>query len=323
MAAAVLLALGTGTAAAQQSQQPSELPSAQQSERSQTSQSQPQSQSQSERQSQSEQMPSRDSSTAQSSAQSSGGAADIDQLAQEHEDLSTFFEAVKAAGMEDSLTAGTDYTLFAPTNDAFEQMSGMSTEELLQPQNREQLISLLRAHIVADDVDEQMAQNLNEAQTIDGGSVSIDASQDEWRVGDARVVEEGVEAGNLRVYAIDSVLEPTQVARADDLGSESGLDQGSSETDFDSGLDSQSQRSGAGSSELPGASRDQSRPGAQSSPGQSSPGQSGLGDQSDEPRSSPGQIGSQRQDQSQPGQIQAPGSRSPVADRELEESERD
>src|SRR5690606_39593512 len=61
------------------------------------------------------------------------------------------------------------YTVFAPTNDAWEQMSGLSKDELMQPENREQLISLLRAHIVADDVDEQMARSLQQAQTIDGG----------------------------------------------------------------------------------------------------------------------------------------------------------
>ncbi|HEX7080358.1 MAG TPA: fasciclin domain-containing protein [Gammaproteobacteria bacterium] len=151
------------------------------------------------------------------------GTEGLDQLAQEHEDLSTFVEAVKAAGMAESLMEeGTSYTLFAPTNDAFEQMSGLGTEELLQPENRDQLISLLRAHIVADDVDQELARNLPEAQTIDGGTVEISMPEEgEMMVGDARVVESDIQMGNLRVYAIDQVLsEGTAVATADEPSAE-------------------------------------------------------------------------------------------------------
>lgn len=186
--------------------------------------------------------------------ESSGGSADLDQLVQEHDDLSTFVEALQAAGMTESLTSGTNYTVFAPTNDAFEQMSGMSTEELMQPENRERLISLLRAHIVADDVDEELAQTLNEAQTIDGGSISIDASSDPMRVGDASVVDSGIQAGNLRVYAIDQVLSPgTELARADDAGASSD-DAGASSED-DSGASDIESDSPLGSEE-PGAGID-------------------------------------------------------------------
>src|SRR5690606_276970 len=87
-----------------------------------------------------------------------GGSADLDQLSEQNSDIEQFVEAIKTAGMDQSLTDGTRYTLFAPTNDALEQMSGMDLEELMQPENRDQLVSMLRAHIVADEVDSQMAR---------------------------------------------------------------------------------------------------------------------------------------------------------------------
>lgn len=144
----------------------------------------------------------------------------LDELAAERGDLDVFVEAVKAAGLADALTGDTPYTVFAPTDQAFEQMSGMTREELLAPENREQLTRLLRAHIVADDLDQAMARNIPEARTIDGGTVSIDASDDRLTVGDATVVAADIRRGNLRIYAVDRVLAetaPTQVATAEDV----------------------------------------------------------------------------------------------------------
>lgn len=251
VAAAVLVALGSSHAAAQQAgEQEADRPLTQQSQQSQQ-QSQRQDPLSSQRQSQdsASQRAGQEESDIRSAAadtESSGGSGQLDQIAEEHDDLSTFIEAVKAAGMEESLTGGTEYTVFAPTNDAWEQMSGLSVEELMSPENREQLVSLLRAHIVADNVDENMARTLRQAQTIDGGTVDLSMSGEELQVGDATVVESGIEQGSLRVYAIDQVLEPTALARAETGSqSESGSQSGSElDTERDSGspLDTQSER---------------------------------------------------------------------------------
>lgn len=202
------------------------------------------------------------------------GEQQLDQLAQEHEELSTFVEALRAAGMTDALTQGTEYTIFAPTNDAFEQMSGMSTEELLREENRDQLVSLLRAHIVADDVDEEMAGTIGQAQTIDGGTIEISADESgEIMVGDSQVVESS-DQGSLRVYAVDGVLsQGTQVAQApeeqsgaqqqdeaetsdDPFGDESESDDPLGESESDDPFGDSESGAGAGSDDPFGASDD-------------------------------------------------------------------
>jgi uncharacterized surface protein with fasciclin (FAS1) repeats len=147
----------------------------------------------------------------------------LDELTTEHDSLQTFVEAVKAAGLADSLTSDTAYTVFAPTDEAFESMSGMQRDELLAPENREELLRLLRAHIVADDVNEDMARRIQQARTIDGGTVSIDVDDDRLMVGDATVIESDIQRGNLRIHTIDSVLASgaaSQVVRADERDSE-------------------------------------------------------------------------------------------------------
>jgi uncharacterized surface protein with fasciclin (FAS1) repeats len=133
-----------------------------------------------------------------------GSDSDFDQLAEGNADLSKFIEAVKTAGLADALTSGTDYTIFAPTDSALE---GEDLESLMQPENRQELIALLRAHIVADDVSQELAGNIQQAQTIDGGTLDISMENEKLMVGDAEATEaSGIEVANLRVYKVDQVL---------------------------------------------------------------------------------------------------------------------
>lgn len=132
-----------------------------------------------------------------------------DALIDEHASLGTFVEALRLTGLDDTLTSGTQYTVFAPNDEAFEDRR----EELFREENRDELVELLRAHIVADDVDPDRARDLQEALTVDGGTIDLAYDDGELRVGDARVVERDISRDNLRIYVIDDVLD-TDVAVA-------------------------------------------------------------------------------------------------------------
>lgn len=200
-AAAVALALSSGIGFAQQSQRgQSDQPSQQQSQRP---DSQPQS-------GQSSAQP------GQSASSQRQGDSQLDSVVQRHSELGTFVEALETAGLVEELTGSTRYTIFAPTNEAFESMR-QDVAELMQPENREDLVALLRNHIVADDVDPQRARQLQAAQTLDGDTISISTEGDKLMIGEAEVVTPNIEVqgGNLRIYAIDQVLgEGRQVASA-------------------------------------------------------------------------------------------------------------
>jgi uncharacterized surface protein with fasciclin (FAS1) repeats len=159
------------------------------------------------------------SSAAQNST-AQGAAASLESLEQRRPDLSTFVSAVKSAGLENSLTNGTEYTVFAPTNDAFDK-GKRSVDELMKPENRPELIEMLRAHIVADDVDPSLAQRIHEAATIDGGTIDLKSQgSGDLEVGNAKVVDaQGIELGALRIYPIDGVL----ASNAPSGGSGNGL----------------------------------------------------------------------------------------------------
>ncbi len=138
-------------------------------------------------------------------AQASGGSRDLQQIEQQNPDLSTFIKALHATGLESSLNTGGRYTLFAPTDKAFKSMSDMTVQQLMQPQNRQQLISLLRSHIVADNVTPKMAHQLKKAETLNGNTVDLSANNGHIMVGSAKVVGKSIQQGNIRVYPIDKV----------------------------------------------------------------------------------------------------------------------
>jgi uncharacterized surface protein with fasciclin (FAS1) repeats len=136
-----------------------------------------------------------------------GTTGELDDLANEHSELSAFASALKVAGLENSLTNGKDYTVFAPTNEALDEKPGKDIDTLLKPENRDELISFLRAHIVADVIDLQSPRAASETKTIDGETIDIERDDGVLKVDDARVVNaNGITIGNLKFYAIDDVL---------------------------------------------------------------------------------------------------------------------
>lgn len=141
------------------------------------------------------------------SSQRQQGDSQLDRVVQMHSEIGTFVEALETAGLVEELAGSTEYTIFAPTNQAFESMQ-KDVAELLKPENREDLVALLRNHIVADDVDPQMARQLQAAQTLDGDTIEISTEGDKLKVGEASVVTPNiqVQGSNLRIYSIDKVL---------------------------------------------------------------------------------------------------------------------
>jgi uncharacterized surface protein with fasciclin (FAS1) repeats len=218
-AAAVALALGSGSlaqqeqrgaqGAQQQGSQQSESGAQQQSQQSgQRSQQSGQSSSQQGGQSAQQSGQSASQQGQSASTRQSTGDSRLDRVVEMHSELGTFVEALEQAGLVEELEADTQYTIFAPTNEAFESMD-QDVAELLEPANRQQLVALLRAHIVADDVDPQRARQLSAARTLDGGTVELSTENDKLMIGGASVVTPDiqVQGANLRIYSIDQVLD--------------------------------------------------------------------------------------------------------------------
>jgi uncharacterized surface protein with fasciclin (FAS1) repeats len=133
----------------------------------------------------------------------------IVETAQATPDLSTLVDAVVAADLVETLSGEGPFTVFAPTNQAFEALPPAELQRLLQPANKDELAKILTYHVVAGDV---MAADLSDGQkveTVEGQDITVTIDGDTVKLNDtATVVQPDIETSNGTVHVIDGVLLP-------------------------------------------------------------------------------------------------------------------
>lgn len=129
------------------------------------------------------------------------------QVAQANTNLSTLVEALTVAELAKTLEGPGPYSVFAPTNAAFEAL-GDGLGELLEPENREELIEVLTYHVVPGELTASELSDGEMLETIQGDSLEVKVEGEEVTVNGAAAVEPDVEASNGVVHVIDEVLTP-------------------------------------------------------------------------------------------------------------------
>ena len=126
-----------------------------------------------------------------------------------NDQFSTLVAAADAADLVGTLDGDGPFTVFAPTNAAFEKLPEGTVEELLQPENRDQLAAVLTYHVVPGVVtsDQLIGERLS-ATTVQGGDLHIDATGEAVHVNDARVTQADISASNGVIHRIDTVRRP-------------------------------------------------------------------------------------------------------------------
>lgn len=133
---------------------------------------------------------------------------DIVGLASSQDNLSTLVAAVKAAGLVETLQGDGPFTVFAPTNAAFEALPAGTLENLLKPENKDQLVSILTYHVVSGEVMSTDLSDGMKAATVEGSEVEVGIDGESVMINDASVVAANVEASNGVVHVIDKVILP-------------------------------------------------------------------------------------------------------------------
>ncbi|WP_170004904.1 fasciclin domain-containing protein [Pseudopontixanthobacter vadosimaris] len=162
-----------------------------------------------------------DDTAAVDTMETAGTAPDIVGVAQSDANFSTLVTAIDAADLGGTLSGAGPYTVFAPTNSAFEKLSAGTLDNLTAPENREQLSGILTYHVVSGNM---LADALTQAITDGGGSAelttlngeTLTATLDGEKViltdatgGTATVTMTDVNAANGTIHAIDTVLMPS------------------------------------------------------------------------------------------------------------------
>lgn len=128
------------------------------------------------------------------------------QVAVGSKDHTTLVTAVKAAELVDALSNAGPFTVFAPTNAAFDKLPKGTVEGLLKKDKKDALIDILQYHVTVGVYGSNMLQDGQTLGQVNGGNITISKKDGKIVVnGKANVVAE-VKASNGIVYVIDEVL---------------------------------------------------------------------------------------------------------------------
>jgi uncharacterized surface protein with fasciclin (FAS1) repeats len=122
-------------------------------------------------------------------------------------DHTTLVAALQAAELVDALANVGPFTVFAPTNEAFEKLPAGTVEGLLKPEKKADLANILLYHVTTSAFTDMMLQDGITLGMANNGKVTVHRDGDKIMINDATVLG-SVKASNGIVYVIDGVLLP-------------------------------------------------------------------------------------------------------------------
>ena len=141
-------------------------------------------------------------------ADSAEAPQDIVDIAASNGSFTTLVAAVQAAGLVDALKGDGPFTVFAPTDEAFAKLPAGTVENLLKPENLEQLKSILTYHVVSGKVMAAQVTDGLSAATLQGGDLNFTVADGSVMVNGATVAMADVEASNGVIHVVDTVILP-------------------------------------------------------------------------------------------------------------------
>ncbi|WP_276499170.1 fasciclin domain-containing protein [Pontibacter litorisediminis] len=135
---------------------------------------------------------------------------DVMELAKMEPNLSTFVTLVEQSGLQSDLDRLDEYTVLAPTNEAFAKLPKDKLETLLMSENRAVLKSILQAHILPNEIASTQFENNSRIQVGEDSyiPVSVGVNNTNITVGGAQLVKTNIEASNGVIHVIDNVILP-------------------------------------------------------------------------------------------------------------------
>ncbi len=132
------------------------------------------------------------------------------EVAATNSDFQTLVMAIRASGLSGTLEGKGPFTILAPTDDAFNKLPEGALAELLKPENKEQLQALLNYHVLPGAISSKEVSMLKLPKTLQGGTVTIESSENSVTINGAKVITGGIEASNGIIHIIDTVLIPKE-----------------------------------------------------------------------------------------------------------------
>lgn len=121
----------------------------------------------------------------------------------------TLVAAVTAADLGATLKGEGPFTVFAPTDEAFEKLPDGTVEMLLKPENKDKLVDILTYHVVSGNVPSKTAVTLDKATAVNKKDIALKVEGETLMLnGKAKVVTADIECSNGVIHVIDTVIMP-------------------------------------------------------------------------------------------------------------------
>ncbi|RZJ35658.1 MAG: fasciclin domain-containing protein [Flavobacterium sp.] len=153
--------------------------------------------------------------TASAPVETAGQSAVVDetsnpnivQVAASSKDHTTLVAAVKAASLVDALSNAGPFTVFAPTNAAFDKLPKGTVDDLLKPENKEKLADILSYHTYVGVLKPEYMQDGQEFEEVNGKKIKITKQGDKTFVNGTEIVAT-IPTSNGVIHVINDVLQP-------------------------------------------------------------------------------------------------------------------
>ena len=138
---------------------------------------------------------------------SAGQSAVKDDESQKDVDHTTLVTAIKKAELVDALSNAGPFTVFAPTNAAFEKLPPGTVDDLLKPENKEKLQDILQYHVYVGSLNTNLMQDGQTLNQVNGGNITISKGADgKVKVNNAANVIASIPASNGIIHVVDAVF---------------------------------------------------------------------------------------------------------------------
>ena len=145
--------------------------------------------------------------TGQAFIEDDGSTPNVLQIAIGSPDHTTLVAAVQAASLENALVNAGPLMVFAPTNEAFAALPEGTVENLLKPENKETLATILKHHVTAGNYSKEFLKKFKKLGQADDTNAIVEVKGDDVYVGGAKIIA-SIPAGNGIVHVVDKVILP-------------------------------------------------------------------------------------------------------------------
>ena len=146
--------------------------------------------------------------TGQSGVKDDASNPNIVQVAVGSKDHTTLVTAVQAAGLVDALSNAGPFTVFAPTNAAFDKLPKGTVEGLLKPEKKEDLGNILGYHTYVGTLKAEYLQDGQSYEMVNGGKIAITVKDGKTYINGNSEIVASIPTSNGMIHVVNEVLLP-------------------------------------------------------------------------------------------------------------------